>query len=491
MLLTKLQQQTGAYLAHQTLLKIAPNSVMVGGAVRDLLLDRVLHDLDYVLAGNALFTARRLANALGGAFFPLDERRDIGRIVWQTSTGDRLIIDVAALRGNNLDEDLQARDFTINAITLGADGYLYDPLHGGQDIQTASLRLCSPDSLLRDPVRILRAVRFIHQFGLRPDAELVALVGSASLGLDMISPERQRDELLKILALPEPQDALNTFRAWNLEERFFPELADLRGIEQPSPHVYNAHRHSLVTLRWMSCIDALHRLDFTPAGDLESAIFHELAPYRRKLQAYLNHLLVPDRPRWLWLRFAALAHDWGKAATASLAEDGRVRFWGHEAISAELAGHWLERKHCASSEISFVSLVCKGHMRPIFLSQGERPPTRRSRYRFYRDLGNAAPGVVLLHLADYLATYGLSIEPDDLKRHLQFVSLMLEPILETDSQQYLAPKPLLSGSDLIELFGLASGPRIGELLEALCEAQAVGEVTDQDHAVVWIRERLV
>ncbi len=487
-LLDRLKRRPNAYHAHLAFIKIAPDAVLVGGAVRDLLLDRDIHDLDYVLTDNAIAAARWLGNELGGAYYPLDERRGIGRVVWQIGTGDRLVIDVSDLRGNSLDDDLRARDFTINAIALGADG-LYDPLAGIDDLAMDLLRTCTSDSLQADPVRILRAVRFVYQFRLQVDVNLVDLIGAAMPGLSSISPERQRDELLKILALPEPQQALNTLHTWGLEQRYFPKLTDLLRIEQSPPHIYNAYQHSLITLRWMSRIEELYRLSAAPIGPLETAILDELASFHDKLQEYLNHLLVSDHPRWLWLRFAALAHDWGKTATVSQDEDGRIRFLGHEAISAELAGNWLELYHCASSEIEFVRRVCKGHMRPLSLSEGGRMPSRRSLYRFYRDLGDAAPGVILLHIADYLATYGPAIDLNDLHQHLKFVSAMLEPMNAPEEGNWM-PKALLNGNDLIRMFGLEPGPPLGELLEALREAQVVDEVNSREDAVEWMQQRL-
>jgi len=487
--INRLQRQFDTYHAHQTLLNIAPDAVLVGGAVRDLLLDRGLHDLDYVLVGDALAAARQLGDALGGAYYPLDERRGTGRVIWQTPAGDRIVVDVAALSGNSLDEDLLARDFTINAIAMNADGSLYDPLHGIDDLYAGILHTCAPDSLQKDSVRILRAVRFIYQFRLQPDATLLESIGSAMPGLDLISPERQRDELLKIVALPEPQKALNTLHTWHLEERYFPELTHLQWIEPSPPHIYGVYQHTIATLQWMARIDELYRLDSASSEDLESVILQELSSFRDLLRDYLNQLLVPDHPRWLWLRFTALAHDWGKAVTYSQSEDGRVRFLGHEAVSAELAGNWLERYHCASNEIEFVRQVCKGHMRPISLSRGERLPGRRSLYRFYRDLGDAAPGVILLHIADHLATYGPTIELDDFQRHLKFVSFMLGPMIATDELN-MNPPALLNGKDLITIFGLEPGPHFGELLEALREAQAVGEVSSREQAVRWVLERI-
>jgi tRNA nucleotidyltransferase/poly(A) polymerase len=490
MLFAKLRQQPAAYPAHQALLKLAPDAILVGGAVRDLLLGDVVYDLDYVLPSDALVAARRLGDALGGAYYPLDEQRNFGRVVWKRSDEEILVIDLASLAGTSLEQDLLARDFTVNAIALLPDGDLYDPLGGETDLEQRLLRPCSPHSLLDDPLRVLRAVRFLFKYRLQPAAGLDELVAAAAPGLEAISLERQRDELLKIFALSEPHYAFLQLQAWNLARRFFPALVRLIGIEQSPPHVYDVYEHSLITLRWMARIDRLLRDNATtPATELEQAITDALAPFSTDLLAYLDQKFVPDRPRWLWLRFAALAHDWGKAATRSLAEDGRVRFLGHEAISAELSADWLEQYRCAGAEIAYVRRVCKGHMRPIHLSQGERTPSRRALYRFYRDLGDAAPGALLLHIADHLATYGPDLDPVDFQRHLRVVAVMLEPMTAA-AEESILPTLLLNGNDLIGLFDLEQGPRIGELLEGLREAQAVGEVSSREEAVRWIREHL-
>ncbi len=128
-------------------------------------------------------------------------------------------------------------------------------------------------------------------------------------------------------------------------------------------------------------------------------------------------------------------------------------------------------------------------MRPIHLSQAGSAPSRRALYRFYRDLGDAAPGVLLLHIADDLATYGPDIDLADFKRHLQIVATMLEPMAESGEQSIL-PAPLLNGNDLIGLFDLKPGPRIGELLEGLREAQVVGEIGSREEAERWVHKQL-
>ena len=166
--MTNLHSQPLAHKAHTTLLALAPQAVLVGGAVRDLLLGLPLRDLDYVLPGDALPVARALADALGAAYYPLDERRGTGRVVWQQPEGAPLVVDIASLGSSSLDDDLRARDFTINAIALAPGDVLYDPLGGVPDLQNRTLRPCSDHSLVADPVRVLRAVRFLCAFELQP-----------------------------------------------------------------------------------------------------------------------------------------------------------------------------------------------------------------------------------------------------------------------------------------------------------------------------------
>lgn len=485
-----------AQRAHQTTLALAPDACLVGGAVRDLLLSIPPHDLDYVLQGNAMKVARGVADRLAAAYYPLDESRGLGRVVWKlpADEGDEtLVIDYATLGVKSLADDLAERDFTINAILLQPDGSSYDPLGGIEDLHARRLRPCRADSLRRDPVRILRAARFLFAFRLHPDPGLEAQVRAAAPDLGTISPERRRDELFKLILLPEPHLPLTQLDAWGVLAGLFPELSAAKNIEQSPPHVYAVYEHSLVALRWMARLDRLLRDEISPSDEIEVAVIAALAPFRSELRRYLEHELVSGRPRWLWLRLAALAHDWGKPAARSEDADGRIRFFGHETISARLAVAWAEDYRCGLAEIAFLRQLCQHHMRPHFLSEhGTDLPSRRSLYRLYRDLGDDMPGLLLLHLADFLATYGPSIDMPTLRRHLAVIGHMLSPALadpQPDAGPPILPAPLLDGNEIMALTGLPPGRRIGILLEQLREAQAVGELDDRAQAERFIRQR--
>ena len=176
---------------------------LVGGAVRDMLLGRECHDLDFAVPREALQVARELANALGGAYYPLDEERETGRIVMP----DRNVVDVALLRGDHIEADLAARDFTINAMALPPLLAAYhlpqlniiDPLNGVSDLRARLLRVVSDQTFVNDPLRLLRAVRIAGELNFTIEAYTESLIRRDAALLAQASGERVREELLNIL----------------------------------------------------------------------------------------------------------------------------------------------------------------------------------------------------------------------------------------------------------------------------------------------------
>ena len=473
---------------HQTLLRFAPDAVLVGGAVRDILLGQLVHDLDYVVEGDGLTIGRQLADELGAAYYPLDESRKIARVVWKLDDPP-LVVDISSLIGMTLEEDIRRRDFTINAIAMLPDGTLFDLLGGVDDLEQHVLRLCSPDSLHNDPVRVIRAVRFLYLFDLTPDPGLAQLVWYAAPRLSRVSPERQRDEFVKALALPRPHLIVDRLVDWRVADELMPELVALHDVQQPEPHMFDVYRHTLETLRWMGRLDAwLLGADAPAKSDAEALIHQRLASYRPLLHDYLQKPLTAERPLWLWLRFAAIAHDWGKPRAFREDEMGGIRFYKHEQLSGEMVAAWMQRYHCAKNETSFVQRVCEAHMRPMSLFIAGDTPSKRTLYRFYRDLEDAAPATILLFLADFLGTRGKEIDLQDLDVALDYVDAFLQPFAEANDA--LFPAPLLNGRELIEIFELKPGPHIGQLLAALQEAQATGEVETREQAVGYIEALL-
>ena len=172
--------------------------------MRDALLGRPVHDLDFAVERNARAAARRVADSLKVAYYPLDVERDTGRVVAIQPDGSRQVMDFALLQGADIYSDLSARDFTINAMALDLrhPDQLIDPLGGAADLRSRQLRLCSATALEDDPVRILRGIRLASSLNYRLLPETLQRLRLALPGLPRVSPERVRDELFRILEGP-------------------------------------------------------------------------------------------------------------------------------------------------------------------------------------------------------------------------------------------------------------------------------------------------
>jgi tRNA nucleotidyltransferase/poly(A) polymerase len=212
---------------------------IVGGAVRDAFLHRPIHDLDIATPNSAIRLGKKIANALKGDFYVLDEERDVARAIAETIDG-RLEIDVARFRAEDLLSDLQDRDFTINAmaVDLKADiTQLIDPLNGEDDLLKRIIRRCSGHSMSDDPIRALRAVRQSIQFSGRIEPETLKDIRSVVNRLTDTSPERVRDEFFKLLDGTKPASALRVADTLGLLAQIIPEIEGLRDLALPPPSI--------------------------------------------------------------------------------------------------------------------------------------------------------------------------------------------------------------------------------------------------------------
>ncbi len=474
---------------------------LVGGPVRDLMLQRRVHDLDFAVDGDGLAIARRAADALGAAFYPLDAERGVGRVVVPAAdeTEAALTLDFASLRGPDLYADLAGRDFALNALAVPLDqpDVVIDPLRGAADLRAKVIRLCAPNAIADDPVRAIRAVRLAAQLGFRLDAATRAAVKAGASDLGRVSAERQRDEFIRCLGGPRPEAAVRVLEVTGVLAQIISELAALKGVEQSPPHTLDVWEHTLATLSRLAdlvtVLGPVHDVD--AASDLTLGLATvRLGRYRQPISAHLRAPLSSDRPtRWL-LFLAALLHDAAKPQTRSVDPDGRIRFFSHETEGADLAAHVLTRLRFSSDEVRHVRVVVENHMRPRQLSHAAAGQVgaigRRAVYRFWRDVGAAGVDIVLLSLADFLAKFGLGPPPQaEWVGHVAGCFQLLEAYFE-QREQRVAPPALISGNDLIQELGLAPGPLLGRLLEAVREAQATGEVTDRAAALAYARRLL-
>lgn len=465
---------------------------LVGGAVRDALLEMQSHDLDFAVDGDALALARAAADALGGAYYPLDDERGTGRVILD-GDGERHVLDFARLRGPTIDADLAARDFTLNAIAIPlADlSAVHDPLGGEADLRAKLLRACSPGSIRDDPLRGLRAVRLAAQFGLRMERATRAAIRAEAGGLARVSAERIRDEFLRAIGGRRPAAVLRALDMLDLLDRIAPEATALKNVSQTRPHVYDVWEHTLATLDRLAAI--LHVLG--PAHDVEAAselplglAAARLGRFRDALAGHLSAAVSADRPARHLLALAALLHDVGKPRTRTVDAAGQAHFHDHASVGAELAARRASQLRLSGDEVRRVRTIVAHHLRPLLLARGAGLG-RRAIYRFFRDAGEAGVEVCLLSLADTLATWGPEFRQDEWTRLVDVVRDLLEAYFHRRDES-LAPEIFVTGRDLMKHLGLPEGPQVGELLEYLREAAAAGEVGNREQALEIARRRL-
>ena len=187
------------------------------------------------------------------------------------------------------------------------------------------------------------------------------------------------------------------------------------------------------------------------------------------------------------MKLAALLHDIAKPQAKAIDEGGRMRFLGHAREGAAIAVNIMERLRFSGKEVRLVEIIVRYHLRPGQMSHDELP-SPRAIYRYFRDIGEAGIDVLFFSLADHLATRGPQLILARWQEHAQMVEYVLAQRFQEGG--LVVPPKLIDGHDLINVFGMSPGPKVGQLLEAVSEAQAVGELTTRQEALAYIRERL-
>lgn len=444
----------------------------VGGAVRDWLSGRRPADIDLVVEGDGLAMAARLAEAGGGTLVPLDPDRGIGRVVFD----DGAVVDVAALTGGGIETDLQRRDFTINAMALPLGAIrahsvdraaLVDPFNGAADVAARRLRPCTPTALQEDPIRVLRAARFIAG-GYDPDPALLPAMHRAAPMLPRVAGERVRAELLKLCALPFSAAALRLLDDAGALTTLVPELEPARGCVQPPVHAYPVLDHTLAVV---AALDGL----------LDGSVWQIPGNGAAQVLAGLR-----DGDGAALLKLAALLHDVGKPATRVVQPDGSITFHGHEVVGAEeMLPAIAQRLRLSRAETAYVGAVIRHHMRPHAM-RASGAPTPHGVRRVVREAEPAGAAVFIHALADEMATHGPRLTAAAWETARQWAAAALDLAISAPPP----PPPLVRGDRLMAELGLRPGPLVGRLLRAIADAQQDGALATADDAVVFARRLL-
>ncbi|MBN1264501.1 MAG: CCA tRNA nucleotidyltransferase [Anaerolineales bacterium] len=451
---------------------------LVGGAVRDWLLQRPCKDFDFVFPSNARRLARRLADNLGAVYYTLDSERDTGRVLYQDGLNQTWSLDMASLRGKSLQQDLFERDFTINALAVDILGNntIQDVVGGQGDITAKVLRPCSQLSLEQDPVRVLRAVRIATDLGFHLHQETQNQINLSAKKLPSVSPERIRDELFRIFSIFRPARALRVLQHINVLPLVFSMIFKRSTGEVTDPVGQDWLE---MDFKWIESFSTIVSLIETRDGDLANAnlsaslLFNCLKPFRKDLAAYLSTSISGNRSiQALIVLYQLLIQGLQVPGT-------RVESDSLSEEQSRLLEPVCRNLRLSKTESDFLTSI---HLWD--LEESRAVGNTLWVHRLVRDYGKGAAAGVLVSLA-WLLMQGVSGQSGFKTETLETAQQIF--ILIFKETERIIPELLLDGQGIMSVLDISPGPEIGRMLQLLAEAQVVGVVENEAEALEFLR----
>lgn len=410
---------------------------------------------------SAVAFAKELAERSAGHFVLLDEENDTARVV--TDDGD--CFDFAACVGGSLETDLKRRDFTINALAWdpAQPEQIIDIVGGLADIEEKKIRVISEQSFIDDPLRLLRAYRFAALLQFDIDDLTVGYIKEHQSKITNVAAERINAELFLMLDTSNAGQQINAMGNMGLLESIFPELLATRKVTSNAYHHLGLFEHSVETL-----VQAEKALEEMPEWS------------RQCLAEPLNSGVT----RAAASKLAGLLHDIGKPETWVITPEGKHTFIGHDKLGAEMIAPLAKRMKWSRPLERFMEKLVRWHLRPGHLFQ-QGPPTDKARYRFYKTIGAELPELIVLAMADFRSTCGPGLQVGRKQAEENLFELLNQFSVYQIGQKN--EYRFLDGNAIMKLLGIKPGPVIGQLLDELLEAQALGEVTDEAQAASFVQ----
>ncbi len=425
----------------------------VGGFVRDVLMTRPGKDIDIVVVGDGIAFARAAAQALGQGTVVTFDRFGTAMIPFPQGKVEFVGARKEAyhpdsrnpdVKAGTLQEDLLRRDFTVNAIAAslnaGRFGEIVDPLGGMQDIERQILRtpLDPLQTFDDDPLRTMRAIRFVAQLGFALDPAALEAIRAMKERLQVISQERITEEFLKLLRSPKPSTGLILMFDTGVMQLVFPELAQMAGVDQRRDH-----HHKDVFLHTCMVVDN-----------------------------------IAETTENLWLRFAALVHDIAKPRTKAFKEGIGWTFHGHEEIGARMMRKIFQRMRLPLDPLPYVEKLVRFHLRPMALVDSSVTDSAVRRLVF--DTGNDIDDLMKLCRADIT-----SKNPRLVRQYLKNYDLVMEKIVEVEAKDRLRNwQPPVKGDEIMQVCGLQPGKSVGILKKAIEDAILDGQIPNEHDAAL-------
>jgi len=434
---------------------------VVGGPVRDALLGRPTHDLDFTtnaMPDDILRIVKPISTAqwdIGRAFGTIGARvqgEQVEVTTYRADSYDGVTRKPTVEFGDTIDADLHRRDFTVNAMALLVPAItLVDPTGGVEDLVAGVLRTpADPQvSFGDDPLRMLRAARFSAQLGFRIDDDTADAIMQLRATLEIVSPERIQSELVRLMQTDDPVRGIRVLVDTGLMEEFLPEVSALRLEVDEHHHHKDVYEHSLTVLR--------------------QAIS-------------LEHSRHPGAEPDVALRIAALLHDIGKPRTRKLEDGGVVTFHHHDVVGARMARKRLQSLRFDTDTTESVSTLIELHLR--FFGYAEGAWTDAAVRRYVRDAGDLLERLHILTRADVTTRNKrkagrLASAYDDIESRIAALR---------EQEELDSIRPELDGNQIQKILGISPGREVGEAYKFLLELRLDEGVIGADAAEQRLRE---
>ncbi len=435
---------------------------LVGGTVRDYYMGLESVDRDIIVMDeDAREFALKLADLFNATFVPLDEENKIYRLVLPDKIN---YIDVTNPVGDSIEKDLMRRDLTINAIAVNIrTGDVIDISGGVTDIKNKCINYVNEHNFIDDPLRLLRVYRFQALYGFQLAPETINAVCKYVDLIHKPAVERINYEILKLFSGKYAHQALeNMNKTWLLEE-IFPFVNELKQVPPNSHHHLDLFHHSIETVKQVQ-------------------LLYENAP--DVVKEHLDRIDFGGFSRLAHLKLAAFMHDIGKFSTWTI-EEGKHRFIKHDDVGAKMSIKILKKLHFSNKQIDYISSMIKYHIYPSHVMNSPQI-TEKIMMRYVRKMDKNSIDAIILAQADRLSALGPEITDEIVECNITSLNMLLKFYLE--ARETLKPLPkLLDGNEVMKILNIKPSRRLGEIMDALHEAQISGDVVTKDHAIEFVK----